>query len=159
MIHTRAQFSRQKIWNVLDERSGAVNVQALQAVADAEDGLAHVVGVLQQKFVDGVTARVGGRSARRAGCAKLGGVDVGVAAGQEHSVAALNHFHHFGGRAIERNAHRFAAGERNGAFVLWDRAFCIFAIAGMRHGDGNARRVRRHIQLTLSMAASVLVWR
>ena len=33
----------------------------------------------------------------------------------------LNHFHDFGGRAVERNAHRFASGEFDGAFVLWDR--------------------------------------
>jgi len=45
---------------VLNERSGAVDVEALQAVADAENGLVQVVGILQQEVVDGVAARIGG---------------------------------------------------------------------------------------------------
>jgi hypothetical protein len=54
-----------------------------------------VVGVLEQKFVDGVAARVGGGGARGAVCTELGGIDIGVAAGQEHSVAMLHYFDDF----------------------------------------------------------------
>ena len=63
MIYFCAGCSRQKIGNVLDKRSGAVHVEALQPVADAQDGLAISVGVVEQEIVDSVAVRIGGRGA------------------------------------------------------------------------------------------------
>ena len=45
--------------DVLDQRSVAPDVERLGAVADGEDGLAHVVRVLQEKLVDVVARRIG----------------------------------------------------------------------------------------------------
>jgi hypothetical protein len=100
----------QRIWDVLDERSGAEDVEALQAVADAKHGLAFLVGVSEQLVVDGIAARVGGGSVRRTRSLEPGGIDIGVAARQEHTVAALDHHRDFRGSLIERDADRLAAG-------------------------------------------------
>src|ERR1700686_5859156 len=51
VIHGCSQVWGQEVGNVLDERTATVNVQTLQAVANAEHGLAHVVCILQQKLV------------------------------------------------------------------------------------------------------------
>jgi hypothetical protein len=48
VIYARASFLREKIWDVLDQRAGAENVEALQSVADAEDGLAVTVSVFEK---------------------------------------------------------------------------------------------------------------
>jgi len=96
VIDARAQCFRQEVRDVLDERTAAVNVEALEAIADAENRLAQVLGIVQQQGVDGVAAGVGGGSARGTGRAELRRIDIGVAAGQEHAVAALDDLHEFG---------------------------------------------------------------
>ena len=47
--------------DVLQKRSAAKHVQDLQPVADAENGLAQVVGIVQQQFVDRVARGIGRR--------------------------------------------------------------------------------------------------
>src|SRR5215469_10886673 len=51
MIHFRASRFRQKIRNMLNERSSAKNVQALQAITNAKDGLPMQVRVFEEKIV------------------------------------------------------------------------------------------------------------
>ena len=102
--------------------------------------LPQVVGVSQQKFVEGIASKVGVCGMRGAGRAKLGGTNVGLAAGQEYAVAALDHFHHLGWRLVKWNAHGLASSQFDSVFVLQNRPLRIFAIGGVRHGDGNARR-------------------
>jgi len=46
MIDAGSQILRQEVRDVLDKGSGAIHVQALEAVADAEDGFAQMIGVL-----------------------------------------------------------------------------------------------------------------
>src|ERR1700737_2660991 len=74
VIHGCSQVWGQEVGNVLDERTATVNVQTLQAVANAEHGLAHVVCILQQKLVDGIAARIGGRGWGRACGIELRGI-------------------------------------------------------------------------------------
>ncbi len=148
-----------KIWDVLDERSGAKDVETLQAVADSEYGQASGVGGVKQKAVDRISARVGGGGVRRAWCVEAGGIDVGLAAGQKHALRALDHLFHFVWSLIERNANRFAAGQRDGALVLRDRALGVFAVN--RCGMGMAIRggmlfQSKSVQPILSMADRVL---
>ena len=148
VINSCPQLFRQKVGYVLNQRTGAVDVEALQTVADAENGLAHIVGVLQQEFVDGVAARVGGCSVGRARGAELGRVDVGVAAGQKHAIAALDEPHDLGGSLIEGNADRYASGLLDRLLVLGDGALGVIAVGGVRHGNGYARRHRSIVALT-----------
>src|ERR1700730_719852 len=74
VIHGCSQVLGQEVGNVLDERAATVNVQTLQAVANAEHGLAHVVCILQQKLVDGIAARIGSRGLGRACGIELRGI-------------------------------------------------------------------------------------
>src|ERR1035441_8391070 len=45
--------------DVLQKRSAAINIQYLQAIANAEYWLAHVVGILQEQFIDGIALGIG----------------------------------------------------------------------------------------------------
>ena len=140
MIHFRAGFFRQKIRDVLDKGSGAVDVQTLQAVADAEHGLAQTVGIVEQKMVDVVAARVSGGGMGRARGVEPRRIDVGFASGQQYAVAALDYFADFVWGAIQRNANRFASGQRDGALVLRNRPLGILGVGEVWQGDGNAGR-------------------
>jgi hypothetical protein len=134
-----AQVRRQEIGDVLDERSAAENVETLQSVADAEDGLAQAVGIFEEEVVDGVAAGVGSGSVRRAGGAEARRIDVGLAAGQEHGIAAGDEISNLGGSLVERDADGFASGELDSTLVLGNGALGIFGVGGVRHGDGDAR--------------------
>ena len=127
---------------MLDQGAGAVNVQNLEAVADAQHRFAHVVGVLQQQLVDGVAASIGGGGLRITRRVVLGGIDVGFASRQQHGVAALDQLHHFGGRLIQRDSNRFSSGHCDGPFVLRQGALGILGVGGMWNGDGDAWRHR-----------------
>ena len=78
MVDAGAQFFRKKIWDVLDQGTGAEDVEALQSVADAEDGLAVAVGVFEEEFVDGVAGDVRWSGLRRGWGVEFCGVDVGL---------------------------------------------------------------------------------
>ncbi len=47
VVDAPAQVTRQKIRNMLDQRSRAVDIQALQPIANSENRLARFVGILQ----------------------------------------------------------------------------------------------------------------
>jgi hypothetical protein len=59
----------------------------LQAVADAEDGLALAVGVFKEEFVDRVARDICWGGVRRARGVEFCGIDVGLAAGEQDGVA------------------------------------------------------------------------
>jgi len=54
-------------FDMLHQRSGAPDVERLQAVADTEDRFAQVVSILQEQFVGVVARRIGGRGPRMPG--------------------------------------------------------------------------------------------
>ena len=76
--------------DVLDERAGAIHVQNLQTVADSEDWLAHVVGVLQKQFVHGVARGVGLFGLFVLWLVVFRGINVGGAAGEQDGLAGVN---------------------------------------------------------------------
>ena len=87
--HFSSRFMIDRRLDVLQKRSAAEHVQDLQSVADAENGLAPVVGIVQQQFVYGIAPGIGGRGLG-IGCGLvLRGVDVGLASGQKYRIAAL----------------------------------------------------------------------
>jgi len=73
-------------------------------------------------------SRVGGGGVGRARGVELGGVDIGVAAGQEHGVAALDELHDLGWSLVERDADGLASGLLDGALVLRQGAVRVFGI-------------------------------
>jgi hypothetical protein len=139
VIHFRSRFFRKEIWDVLDERSLAKDIEALKAVADSEDRLAKLVGVIEKKIIDGVAARISCGSAGRARGVEAGGIDVGVAAGQKYGVAAFDHYFYFCRALVEGDADRFGSSQYNCAFVLRDGALAVFMIGGVGHRNSNAR--------------------
>jgi len=72
---------------VLDQRSRAEDVEALQSVADAEDGFAKAVGVCEQEFVDVLAGDVCCGGLRGTRGVEFCGIDVGFAAGEQDGVA------------------------------------------------------------------------
>lgn len=80
---------------VLDQGSAAPDVEHLGAEADGEDGLAHVVGVLEEKFVDVFSGGVGGIGLGVGFRSELLRVDVGSAAGKEDTLAGSDELRGF----------------------------------------------------------------
>src|SRR5215467_1220521 len=76
-------------FQVLHQRSAAPDIQRLHAVANAEDRLAHVIGILQKKLVGVVAKNVSIGRLRMASGSVLLGINVCRAAWQEHAVAGL----------------------------------------------------------------------
>ena len=64
MIDSVARLFGKEILDVLNERSGAIDVQALQTVADAKHRLARGVRTLQKEIVNRIAAGIGGGGAR-----------------------------------------------------------------------------------------------
>ena len=98
-----------------------------------------VVGVLEEKLVDGLAA---GRSAR----ADLGfellavllRIDVGSAAGEEDALAAIDEVGYGGLWEVERDFHGFAAGALDRVGVLGPGALTVGEVSAVRDGDGDA---------------------
>ena len=129
----------QEIGNVLDERSGAKDVEALQSVTDTEDGLAGGVGIFEQKIVGGFATQVGGGGMRGAWGTEAGRFEVGVAAGKENAIAGAGEPHDFRGGQIERDADGCASRLFDRSFVLRQGALAVGEIGGVRQRDGDAR--------------------
>ena len=125
-------------FDVLHQRPAAVDIQSLQTIANRQDGLAHVVSILQQQFIDGVAARIGSGSLRVAGSAVLGGIHVSFTARKQHGVAALNQLHDFGGSLVERNLQGFRARLFYCRGVLRISPLPVFRVQGVGERNGNA---------------------
>jgi hypothetical protein len=125
-------------FDVLDQGSGAIDVQNLQAVADAKDGLARTVCVLQQEFIDGVALciRVGGLRVTR--LVVFGRVHVGTTAGEQNGVARFDQLHQIGRGRIQRDPNGIAAGDFDGVFVLRQGAAGVLGISGVWDSNGNS---------------------
>ena len=73
-------------WDVLNQGAVEPGVKGLEALADGEDGLVEVEGVLEEEFVDGGAGIVGRGGVGAGGFAVFLGVDVGGGAGQEDAL-------------------------------------------------------------------------
>jgi hypothetical protein len=71
-----------------------------------------------------------------------GRIDVGIAPGQQYSVAGSHQLADFVLRLIERNPHWLATCQRDRALVLRNGAFAILNVGRVRHRNGNPRRHR-----------------
>ncbi len=142
--------------DVLDQRAVAPDVQRLRAVADGEDGLAHVVRVLQKQLIDVVARRIGRGGAGMRRLAVLLRIDIGGRAGEQNAVAGFGKLHGFHVGEVERDHHRLAAGAGHGVHIVGQSARGVLRIRvgngngnARLHGvDGNAGRARRTILLT-----------
>ena len=137
--HLASSFMVHRRLDVLQQISRAIHIQSLQPVADSEYGLAHVVCVLQQKFVNCVAQTIGSFGLRMARRGELCRVNVGLAARKHHSLAVLDHLHHFRRSAIKGNADRVATRKFDRALILRNCAEGVFGIGAMRKGDRDAR--------------------
>src|SRR5215471_20281796 len=90
VIHFRASVFRQEVRDVLDERTLAENVQTLQAVTDAEHGLAVSVRKFEEKIVYFFPPHI--RRCRVWGflLPESCRIDIRIAAGQQHTIAAIS---------------------------------------------------------------------
>jgi hypothetical protein len=73
-------------WDVLDEGAVEPGVEGLEALADGEDGLVEVEGVLEEELVDGGAGIVGWGGVGVGGFAVFLGIDVSGGAGQEDAL-------------------------------------------------------------------------
>jgi hypothetical protein len=138
VVYACARFFGEKIWDVLDQGAGAEDVKALQSVADAEDGFAVAVGICEEEFVDVLAGDVCGGGLRGEWSVEFCGIDVGFAAGEQDGIAGGDEFLYFCFRLIEGDADWLAACLGHGFFVLRDGALGVFAVGGVREGDGDA---------------------
>ena len=46
-------------FNVLQQRACAPDIQRLQSIANAKYGFAHIVGILEKKFIGGIARSIG----------------------------------------------------------------------------------------------------
>ena len=124
---------------MLQKRARTINIENLQAIADPEYGLVHVVGVLQEQFVNGIALGIGGDGLGMLLCSEFCGINVGFASRQQYGIAALNQLHNFRWRLVERNTYRFASREFDRPLVLRNCTLGVFGISSVRQGNGNAR--------------------
>jgi hypothetical protein len=104
----------------------------LEALADGEDGLLEVEGVLHEELVHGGAVRIGRFALRDGGFAILLGVDVGGGAREKDAVAGGENFGDALGRLVERNGDGRGSGGIKRVEVLGQRT----QVVGGRVGDG-----------------------
>jgi hypothetical protein len=128
MIDSVARLFGKEIGDVLNERSGAIDVQALQSVADAKHRLARGVRTLQKEIVNGIAAGVGGRGAGRAWRSEACRIDICIAPGQQDSVAGLHQPQDGVTRLLELNPDRLSSHQGDGLFILRDCPLSILVV-------------------------------
>src|ERR1022692_4262062 len=123
----------------LVERARPPHIQRLQPVTDAEDRLAHVVGILQQQLIGVIAKGVDGRSLRMALCAIFLGIDIRRTARQEHAVAALDGLRDLRVGSIRRNDDWLSSSRANRPLILRQRAKHIEWPRRVGGRNGNTR--------------------
>src|SRR5437016_2167263 len=101
-----------------NERSRAIYIKTLQAIADAQHWLAKMVSVFEQQIVHCIASRV-----RRCRMSRSRGlepcwINIGLASRQKHAIAALYQLSDFVGSLIDAHANRFPSGQFDRALVL-----------------------------------------
>src|ERR1035437_2151484 len=122
---------------ILQQGSAAPDVQHLGSEADGEDGFAHVVGILEEQFVDVLAREVGWRALFDGLLAILLGIDVGAAARQESSLAVGDELCGSRGRLPQRHRDGFpsAALDRDGVLIPRPVVVLEVGAGGNRNGD------------------------
>ena len=120
------------------EGSAAPDVEGLHAEADGEQGFVQVVGVLEEEFVDGLAAGIGGGGLGFGVLAVLLRVDVGSAAGEEDALAAIDEVGYGGLREVERDLHRLPSRPLDRIGVLGPGAFAVGEVGAVGDGDCDA---------------------
>src|SRR5664279_5055274 len=123
----------------LGMRVSPPHFQRLQPVTDAEDWLAHVVGILQQQLIGVIAKGVGGRGLRMPLGAIFLGIDIGGTARQEHAVATLNGLRDLRVGSRRCNDDGLSSGGANGPLILGQRAQHIVRPRRAGEWNGNTR--------------------
>src|ERR1017187_7361243 len=123
---------------MLLERTGAPDVERLQTVADAEDRLAHVVGVLQEEFVGIVTQTIGCGGLGVARGSVFFGIDIGGTTWQGDAVAGFYLLRDLGVGGLHVDDDGFASSFADGPLVLRQRAHHVAGVRGVGKRNGDA---------------------
>ena len=122
---------------VLDEGAAAPDVERLEAVTDAEDGLGVFRGVVEEEIVGCLAGGIGGGGGWVAVGAVEGWVNVGGAAWQENAVAGSGEGVDLGRRGGDVDGDGLATGAGDGGRVGGPGALVVDEIrrGGLRNGD------------------------
>jgi hypothetical protein len=132
---------------ILNEGAVAPDVEALQALADAEDGLVQVEGVLKEKLVDGGAGGIGGTAGGDGLFSVALGVDVETAARKKNSLGGGDKAGNVRRALVERDHERLSAGGLKRGEILREGALVVFDVGGGGLGDGDADG---HAEISLS---------
>ena len=130
-------------FEVLDERAVAPDVERLRAVADGEDGLVQVEGVLQQELIDGGAAGIGGAALGDAGLAKPLRINVKAAAGEQNAVDAGEQAGDAVLALVEGHEDGRGSGGVEGGDIGRQRALVVLGVAAGGFGNGDSDSHRR----------------
>jgi hypothetical protein len=127
---------------VLNEGAVAPDVEGLGAVADGEDGLLEVEGVLEEKFVDCCAGGIGGAAGGDGSFAVALRVDVEAAAWKEHALGGGEKFGDAVGTLVEGDEDGGGTGRVEGGEVGRQGALIVLRVDGGlgeddadRHGE------------------------
>jgi hypothetical protein len=130
-------------FEVLEQGAIAPDVERLGAMADGEDGLAEIEGILQEELIDGSAAGIGGAALGDAYLAKPLRVNVIAAAREENAVYAGEQAGDAVGALVEGDEEGGGSGGVERGDVGRQGALIVFGVAAGRFGDGDADGHRR----------------
>lgn len=123
--------------DVLNQGASAPGIEALQTLADGEDGLVEIEGVLEEELVDGSARCVSGRGFGLPGGAVFLGVDVGGAAWEKNSLHCGEDASDALRRLMERDGDWGGSGRAQGVEVLRQGALVIRSVKRSWFRDGD----------------------
>jgi len=115
-------------FEILNKSAVAPDVEGLCAVADGEDGLVEIEGVLEQELVDGGAGSVGRPAGGDRFFVVALRVDVEAAAGKKDTLDTSEKASDALGSFVERNDHCVGAGRLHGGDVLREGALIVLGI-------------------------------
>ena len=134
-------------FEVLNKRAVAPDVEALQPLADAEDGLVEVEGVLQKKHVDGGACGIGRTAGGNAFFSVARGIDIETTAGKKNSLSRGEEGCDVRGAFVEGDDESLGTCGLKRGKILREGALVVFDVGGGRLGDGDANG---HAEISLS---------
>jgi hypothetical protein len=123
---------------VLDQGAAAPDVEHLGSETDGEDRFAHVVGVLEEEFVDVLAGQVGGIGFGLGFGAVFLRVYVGSGAGEEDSLAVGDELGCFRRLLIQWDFYGFCAAPLDCSGVVLPGAAVVLEVGAGGDGDGDA---------------------